>query len=244
MFPRPCWFPRAACLTALLLTAPAAADAQIYAWRDAAGNLVLSDRAKDPSARTYGVTQSATVRTTMPLSRRAAEYDSLIEAHATRHAVSADLVRAVIQAESAFNPAARSPKGAMGLMQLMPATAAELGVLRPYDPDDNIRGGVTYLRQLLDRYDGNEELALAAYNAGPGAVQRYGGTIPPFRETREYVTRVQRTLASAVAGTTGQPAQPGRQVYRTVELVNGREVVRYSGTAREGSQLVKSAERR
>lgn len=239
-------FPRllsAACLAALLLAAPSAADAQIYAWRDAAGNLVLSDRAKDPSARTYGVAASATVRTTRPLSRRAAEYDELIEAQAATHAVSADLVRAVIQAESAFNPSARSPKGAMGLMQLMPGTAADLGVTRPYDPEDNIRGGVTYLKQLLDRYDGNEELALAAYNAGPGAVQRYGGTIPPFRETREYVTRVRSTVAAST-GTIDAPAVPRTRVYRTTELVDGREVVRYTGTPREGSEPVTAAERR
>jgi soluble lytic murein transglycosylase-like protein len=235
----------AVCLIVLWLAVPSSVDAQIYAWRDAAGNLVLSDRAKDPSARTYGVTATATVRTTMPLSRRAAAYDELIETHAASQGINADLVRAVIQAESAFNPAARSPKGAMGLMQLMPGTAADLGIRRPYDPDENIRGGVTYLKQLLDRYDGNEELALAAYNAGPGAVERYGRAIPPFRETREYVTRVRSTLAAASAeGTTGRPALPPTRVYRTVELVDGREVVRYSGTPREGSELVTSAERR
>jgi soluble lytic murein transglycosylase-like protein len=234
----------AACLAALLLAAPSAADAQIYAWRDAAGNLVLSDRAKDPSAQTYGVRPVTTVRTTMPLNRRAVEFDDLIEEHAANHAVSADLVRAVIQAESAFNPAARSPKGAMGLMQLMPGTAADLGVTRPYDPDDNIRGGVAYLKQLLERYDGNEELALAAYNAGPGAVQRYGGTIPPFRETREYVTRVRNTLSAATTGAAGEPAQPSRRVYRSVEILDGREVVRYTGTPREGSEPVRSADRR
>ena len=226
------------------LALPAAGEAQIYAWRDAAGNLVLSDRAKDPSARTYGVAAGAVVRTTMPLNARAAQYTGLIEEHAGRQGVSADLVRAVIQAESAFNPAARSPKGAMGLMQLMPGTAAELGVTRPYDPEENIRGGVSYLRQLLDRYSGNEELALAAYNAGPGAVQKYGGTVPPYRETRAYVSRIRATLASA--GTAGEaPAvQPRTRVYRTVEIIDGREVVRYTGTPREGSEPVRTAERR
>lgn len=233
----------AACLAALFLATPAVVQAQIYAWRDAAGHLVLSDRAKDPSARTYGVTAVATVRTTRPLNRRAAEYDGLIEEHAAIHAISADLVRAVIQAESAFNAAARSPKGAMGLMQLMPATAAELGVTRPYDPADNIRGGVTYLKQLLDRYGGNEELALAAYNAGPGAVHRYGNTVPPYRETREYVTRVRTTLASTAA-TTGEAVGPRTRIYRTVEIVDGREVVRYTGMPREGSERVTAADRR
>lgn len=241
--PSPCLL-RGACLAAMLLAVPAAAQAQIYAWRDAAGNLVLSDRAKDPSARTYGVAAASMVRTTRPLTRRAAEYDGLIEEHAAIHNVSADLVRAVIQAESAFNPAARSAKGAMGLMQLMPATAADLGVTRPYDPADNIRGGVAYLKWLLDRYDGDEELALAAYNAGPGAVQKYGGTIPPYRETREYVTRVRSTVAAASAGTTGQPVTSRGGVYRTVAIVDGREVVRYTGTPGEGSERVTAADRR
>lgn len=222
-----------------------AAEAQIYAWRDAAGNLVLSDRAKDPSARTYGVATRAAFRTTAPLSRRAQQFQSLVEEHATLNDISADLVRAVIQAESAFNPRARSPKGAMGLMQLMPATAAEFGVVDPYDPAENVRAGVKYLKQLLDQYDGRVELALAAYNAGPGAVKKYGGKVPPYRETQNYVARISGTTAAA-AGTTGTLPGPGERtrVYRTVEIVDGREVVRYTGSPRAGSEAVKAAERR
>ncbi len=115
---------------------------------------------------------------TRPLSRRASEFEPFIVQHASTNQVRPDLVRAVIQAESAFNPQARSPKGAMGLMQLMPATAAELGVTDPYDPEQNIRGGVTYLKSLLLKYSHNEELALAAYNAGPAAVQKYAARCP------------------------------------------------------------------
>jgi soluble lytic murein transglycosylase-like protein len=228
------------------LVSPAAAYAQIYAWRDAAGNWVLSDRAKDPSAKTYGVTTAPSAapsafRTTRPVSRRAAQYHSLIEEHAAQNVVNADLVRAVIQAESAFNPRAVSPKGAMGLMQLMPATAAEYGVLDPFDPVDNVRAGVKYLKRLLDMYSGRVELALAAYNAGPGAVKKYGGTVPPYRETRNYVAKIRETTA-----TSGSEAPSGlrTQVFRTVEIVDGREVVRYTGTARAGSERVTLADRR
>jgi soluble lytic murein transglycosylase-like protein len=220
---------------------PAAARAEIYAWRDAAGNLVLSDRAKDPAARTYTVAPSGSFRTTRPLSGRAAQYQPLIEEHSAINTVDPDLVRAVIQAESAFNPRAVSPKGAMGLMQLMPGTAAEFGVKNPFDPAENIRAGVKYLRQLLDRYSGRVELALAAYNAGPGAVQKYGGTVPPYRETRNYVAKVQERAAA----TTGHdPAVPRRTVYRIVEVIDGREVVRYTSKPRDGSERVTSADRR
>ncbi len=234
-------------IAAVWLACPGAADAQIYAWRDAAGNLVLSDKAKDPSARTYRITTAvatgAAFRTTTPLNGRAARYQGLIEEHAALHTISAELVRAVIQAESAFNPHARSPKGAMGLMQLMPATAAELGVLDAYNPEENIRGGVKYLKQLLDSYEGNVELALAAYNAGPGAVKKYGGTVPPYRETQNYVAKIRHNV-SAAAGTTGVADSGVRRVYRTVDIVDGREVVRYTGTPRDGSERVTSADRR
>jgi soluble lytic murein transglycosylase-like protein len=229
---------RAAAVAAILAAAPSAAHAQIYAWRDAAGNLVLSDKSKNPAAQTYSITPAGGFRTTRPLSRRAEMYNHLIERHASNHAVNPDLVRAVIQAESAFNPRARSHKGAMGLMQLMPSTAAEFGVVDPYDPDENIRAGVGYLKQLLVRYADNEELALAAYNAGPGAVQKYGNAVPPYRETRAYVKKVRSTATQS-----GEP-RPKTLIYRTVEIIDGREVVRYTDARKPGQQVVKGATRR
>lgn len=113
----------------------------------------------------------------------------LIERHSLAQNLDPRLVRAVIQAESGYNRRALSNKGAMGLMQLMPMTAKQLRVGDPWNAEENVRGGTTYLRQLLDRFEGRLEWAVAAYNAGPGAVERHRG-IPPYRETREYVRRV------------------------------------------------------
>ena len=116
-------------------------------------------------------------------------YGELIQAAADQYRLDSLLLAAVIQAESGFDPGAVSPRGARGLMQLMPATAAQYGLATLEDPNANVRAGARYLRDLLEQYDEDLELTLAAYNAGPGNVARYGG-VPPFRETRRYVSRV------------------------------------------------------
>jgi len=121
-------------------------------------------------------------------------YDALIREAAARYRLDPAMIRAVMQTESAFNAMAVSPVGAMGLMQLMPEVAAEQGANDPMDPRQNIMAGSRYLRQLLNAHRGNVKLALASYNAGPGAVKKYG-TVPPFRETRDYVRKITDLLA-------------------------------------------------
>jgi soluble lytic murein transglycosylase-like protein len=213
-------------LVAAVLAAAPAAEAQIYTWRDSGGTLFLSDQRPGDSAsdvRTFSVPNAAaTVRVTKAATGTYRDtYDDLIVQHARAQGLRTDLVRAVVQVESGYNPSALSPKGAMGLMQLMPATAAGLGVKKPFDPAENIRAGTIYLRRLLDRYNNNEELALAAYNAGPEAVGRYGNQVPPYQETREYVRKVK--------GQTSVAAPPKRIIYyKTVEIVDGRTIVKYS----------------
>jgi soluble lytic murein transglycosylase-like protein len=118
--------------------------------------------------------------------------DDLIRSNSTRFGLDPYLVFCVIEHESHFQVRATSPKGARGLMQLMPGTASRFGVRRPYDPAENIFGGTQYLKELLKRFDGHLDLVLAGYNAGEGAVIKYGGNVPPYRETREYVKRITR----------------------------------------------------
>ncbi len=211
------------CTAIALLALASSARAQIYTWTDGNGHLVLSDHAKGSTApHAYVVPQTESIRTTRLVdAAKSAIYDDLIAFNARAQGVRTDLVRAVMQVESAFNPLARSPKGAMGLMQLMPDTMREFHVANAFDPAENIRGGVAYLRQLLDRYSNNEVLALAAYNAGPGAVDKHGQTVPPYKETQDYVRKINN-----ISGRTVQ--ERGKVIYKVTEIVDGREVTRYT----------------
>lgn len=200
---------------------PSPSTAQIFIARDASGTTVLSSRRLDRPTQVFHVPGAPSYRTTTEgLPRNAEIFEELVQEHSQRHSLRPELVRAVIHVESGFDPRATSPKGAMGLMQLMPDTARSLGVLNAYDPEENIRGGTAYLRQLLDQF-GSEQLALAAYNAGPGAVDRYDG-VPPYRETKDYVRKVG---SKAGAGTTA----PKRTVlYKWFEIIGDRIVPKFT----------------
>lgn len=117
------------------------------------------------------------------------DFNDIIKRAAETHNVPEKLISSVIKQESNFNPSARSSAGASGLMQLMPGTAKYLGVVNIFDPEQNVMGGAKYLRQMLDQFNDDTEIALAAYNAGPGAVKKHGG-IPPYKETQNYVQKV------------------------------------------------------
>ena len=197
------------------------ARAQIYAWHDVNGTLVMSDRKLNEGAMTYAVPEAGGIRTTRTAAAEFSHlYESLVLEHAQRNSLRPELVRAVIQVESGFDPAARSPKGAMGLMQLMPQTAREYRLRNPYDPRANIEAGIKKLKTLIDKW--GVELALAAYNAGEGAVDRHGRNIPPFQETREYVKKVGR-ISDVQKASLKQ-----RVIYKTFEIVDGRIIPRYS----------------
>jgi soluble lytic murein transglycosylase-like protein len=211
-------------LIAVCLGAAAPAHAQIFSWRDANGNLVLSNRrpATDAPLTSYAVPKAESIRATRYVAaERGRAYDELISEHARTNGVRPDLVRAVMQVESAFNANARSPKGALGLMQLMPATIRQFGVKNPFNPVENVRAGVAYLRELLDRYQNNEELALAAYNAGPGAVDKHGQNVPPYRETRNYIAQINQMAARPIE-------LRSRSIYKMTETIDGQPVVRYT----------------
>lgn len=179
------------------LLSPFPVAAQVYKWVDEDGIVTFSNvappkdqdyqvlrfpcYAADPKCRSVSWEK-------VPLNTRS--FSAEIRSASEFNAVEESLIRAIIHAESAYQADAQSPKGAQGLMQLMPATQAELEVGNPFDPAENIQGGARYLSQLLEQFNGDFELAAAAYNAGPTAVYKYGG-VPPYDETLEYVRRVK-----------------------------------------------------
>lgn len=191
----------------LALSAPAA-DAKIYVYRDAGGAVRFTNAPAVPQVKEvrFRLASTAWPRSRWTAGRigavggpRRQKFDEIIQTAAVRHRVDSNLIKAVIRVESDFVPHAVSPKGALGLMQLMPATARMLKVRRAFDPNANVDGGVRHLRYLMDRYQGNLRLVLAAYNAGEGAVKKYRG-IPPYAETQDYVRRVLRYRDAYVRG--------------------------------------------
>lgn len=136
--------------------------------------------------------ENVDLKSKVDLMSQKANIDEIVETFAQKYNIDGDFIKAMIKQESGFNPNATSKKGAMGLMQLMPSTAKSLGVNDAYNPWENIEGGVKYIKGLMDRFNNDEKLALAAYNAGPNAVKRYGG-IPPYKETQNYVKSIMST---------------------------------------------------
>ena len=176
----------------------------IYQFKDDNGTTLLTNKKKaeynhlkvikatyypDSNIHSYSNWGSSEASVLPSYSRNKNAFDQMIRQAAQQHGVSEGLIKAVMHTESGFNINARSPVGAQGLMQLMPATARRFNVSNAYDPQQNIFGGARYLSWLLKRFNGNTQLAIAAYNAGEGNIDKYGG-IPPFRETQDYVRRV------------------------------------------------------
>ncbi len=195
--------PGSVAILSVLAVAAAPALADIYTFTDEQGvahftNVPADARYEVLLKSAPEVTESG-ARISPVMLARAAKYDSIIESAATHASVQPELLRAVIVVESGFDPDAMSSKGARGLMQLMPATAKAYGVSDANDPADNVRAGARYLRDLMNRYEDDLELALAAYNAGESAVERYGRTIPPFEETRRYVPKVMKVYRGLMA---------------------------------------------
>lgn len=170
-----------------ILSSPVFAD--IYKYIDSEGIVHLTNVPTQSGIKYVLIMREKRVLFDKKLGDNISQYDDLIMKASERHNVEPALIKAIIKAESNFNHRAVSPKGARGLMQLMPATASSLHVQDSFHPENNIEGGVKYLRYLLNYFNGNLHFALAAYNAGENAVIRYGG-IPPYRETKIYIQRV------------------------------------------------------
>ncbi len=205
---------------------------QIYFYKDQNGTTLLTNRKtsdrslqkvkvtyyKDSNIHSYsnwGNTESSVLPS---YSKNKNSFDNIIRQAAQTHGVSEGLIKAVMHTESGFNSNARSPVGAQGLMQLMPATARRFNVSNSFDPQQNIYGGAKYLSWLMKRFNGNTNLALAAYNAGEGNVDKYGG-VPPFRETQDYVRRVTSRLNNLYSGGIGLSANNTNNTSNTEQVI-------------------------
>ncbi|MEZ5479376.1 MAG: transglycosylase SLT domain-containing protein [Thiolinea sp.] len=228
-------------VVALLLSGPMA-QADIYSYVDSSGTVWLTNgsvagkqnakllkktpKKKQVASPAAGYTGKVSCGSHQRVAKRTEPYLDTIRKYARSYGVEEHLVRALIRQESCFNPQARSHAGAAGLMQLMPGTASLMGVSDSYNPSQNIRGGIRYLSSMLDRFGGNKELALAAYNAGPGAVEKYNG-IPPYRETRNYVVKVmgeyQRLSGHARQAVVGDSADFTRSGLQRVSFTRHQE---------------------
>jgi soluble lytic murein transglycosylase-like protein len=184
----------------LRFQAPAAQPSASFAAQLSSATAAAGTPATAAASAAGGVTGPSVLPAGTP-------YAAEITAAASKHGVDPALLAGLVKQESNFNPNAGSPAGAQGLTQLMPATAASLGVTNVHDPVQALDGGAKYLRQQLDRFDGDVARALAAYNAGPGAVERFGG-VPPYAETQEYVRRVQANAAEYRAAGASSAARP------------------------------------
>ena len=223
-------FLRCSLVALAILATGSVADAQIYTWRDASGTLMMADTAPTDAAaevRTFKVARSTeSIRVTKPVSSAYRDnYDDLIVKHAQANNLRPDLVRAVVQVESGYNPGAVSPKGAMGLMQLMPTTASQLGVRAPFDPEENIRGGTSYLRQLLDRFAGERGTRAGCLQRradGGRPLRREGAALPGNARLRSQGEDADHRRH--------EPASSDRSTTSGSRASTAATVVRYSDT--------------
>jgi len=223
---RPGWIVIALALMVGSLMSPPEVEAQVKWKTGADGRRVMYNEGRPRTRASSVARRPAAASAASPV--ETIDVGALVEQYASQYAVDPALVHAVIRVESAYNAGAVSHKGAIGLMQLMPQTARELAVDDPFDPAENVRGGTHYLRQMLDRFDNRLEWALAGYNAGPGAVERYEG-IPPYTETINYVEKVIRLYRG----------DEGFSLPRTIPRYRGRKTY----LVREGGRLVMTTTR-
>lgn len=202
--------------TVSVFNAGTSSAGQIYIYKDNKGSTLMTNRKSadksltkvkvtyypESNIHTYSNWGSSESSVLPSYSRNKNAFDSIIKQASAQHGVAEGLIKAVMHTESGFNVNARSPVGAQGLMQLMPATARRFNVSNAYDPHENINAGARYLAWLLKRFNGNTTLALAGYNAGEGNVKKYGG-VPPFRETQDYVRRVNSRFQNLYQGGAG-----------------------------------------